>query len=240
MLWQLSGLNGFHVQATDGRCGKIRDFLVSDSNWRVRWIVDDIGSWVHPHKVLLSPGSCRELNEDAQVCPTTLSRERIANCPDISLDPPVALQKVRNTILAEDVPGFAHLPMDLTGVLLPPLQAGESGHHKINYDPHLRSIKEVTGYHVHGVDGTLGEVEDFIMDDDGWRISHLVVRWTNWWNQYVVAVAISAVSAVDWDDKSVRLKVPVQEIKTSMPLVHMIVSGRSRSRVQQTGWEGVI
>lgn len=240
MLWQLSGLNGFHVQATDGCCGKIKDFLVSDSDWRVRWIVDDIGSWVHPHKVLLSPASCRNLNEDAHVCPTTLSRERIENAPDISLDPPVALQKVRNHLTAESISGFSHLPMDLTGFPIPPLQAEEPDQHSTKYDPHLRSIAEVTGYHVHATDGTLGEIEDFIMDDNGWRVSHLVVRWTNWWNQYVVAVPTSAVSAIDWNQETVRLNVPVQTIKTSPPLAHMTVSGRNRSHIQSTGWESVI
>lgn len=240
MLWQLSGLTGYHIQATDGRCGKIADFLVSESNWRVRWIVDDIGSWMHPRKVLLSPAACRGLEENSHICPTFLSRERIENAPDISLDPPVALQKIRSNLLAESIPGLAYLPVDLAGLLLPPLQAAASSHNGIKFDPHLRSIAEVTGYHVQATDGALGEVDDFIMDDEGWRISHLVVRWSNWWNHYFAAVPISAVRTIDWDTERVRLSVSIQDIKISPPLEHMNVSGGNRSRIHPTGWESAI
>jgi hypothetical protein len=30
-------------------------------------------------------------------------------------------------------------------------------------DPHLRSTRQVTGYHIHATDGEIGDVEDFIL-----------------------------------------------------------------------------
>ena len=47
-------------------------------------------------------------------------------------------------------------------------------------DPHLRSIREVTGYHIHASDGEMGHVEDFIVDDAFWVIRYMVVHTGNW------------------------------------------------------------
>ena len=34
------------------------------------------------------------------------------------------------------------------------------------WDPHLRSTRAVSGYHIHATDGDIGHVEDFIIDDE--------------------------------------------------------------------------
>jgi hypothetical protein len=34
-------------------------------------------------------------------------------------------------------------------------------------DPHLRSTREVIGYHIQARDGEIGHVEDFVADDEG-------------------------------------------------------------------------
>ncbi len=41
-------------------------------------------------------------------------------------------------------------------------------------DPHLRSTRQVTGYHIHATDGEIGHVEDFIVDDEIWAVRFLV------------------------------------------------------------------
>ena len=47
-------------------------------------------------------------------------------------------------------------------------------------DPHLRSVVEVKGYHVHATDGDIGHVENFLADDANWDIRYLVVATRNW------------------------------------------------------------
>jgi hypothetical protein len=44
----------------------------------------------------------------------------------------------------------------------------------------LQSTRQVSGYYIQAQDGEIGHVEDFIIDDDGWTISYLVIDTVNW------------------------------------------------------------
>jgi hypothetical protein len=45
---------------------------------------------------------------------------------------------------------------------------------------HLRSVKEVIGYHIQATDGDIGHVEDFVVDDEVWALRYVVVDTRNW------------------------------------------------------------
>ena len=43
MMFAASGLIGRPVDASDGRIGSLRDFLLDEGRWSVRWMVVDPG-----------------------------------------------------------------------------------------------------------------------------------------------------------------------------------------------------
>src|SRR5215213_6163742 len=53
MLWDASALDGYAIEASDGRIGSVSDFLFEDTSWKVRWLVVDTGGWLSGRKVLL-------------------------------------------------------------------------------------------------------------------------------------------------------------------------------------------
>ena len=57
---------------------------------------------------------------------------------------------------------------------------GEEAVGQAQDDPHLRSAREVTGYHIQAVDGGIGHVQDFIVDDEDWGIRYMLVDTRNW------------------------------------------------------------
>ena len=48
-------------------------------------------------------------------------------------------------------------------------------------DEILRSTRDVTGYYIMVLDGDVGHVEDFLVDDRAWAVCHLVVDTRNRW-----------------------------------------------------------
>ena len=44
----------------------------------------------------------------------------------------------------------------------------------------LRSMKELEGYAIRAIDGTIGHVQDFYFDDDSWVIRYFVVDTGSW------------------------------------------------------------
>jgi len=87
--------------------------------------------------------------------------------------------------------------------------------HRADDDPHLRSVKVVTGYHIHAQDGEIGHVEDFLVEDTDWSVHYLVVDTRNWWPGKRVLISPRSAKEIDWTDKLVYLDVDRQKVKAS-------------------------
>jgi hypothetical protein len=115
-----------------------------------------------------------------------LTRGQVEKSPDIDTDQPVSRQQ--ETALHNHYgwpmywidPGTGAWPAvsPMAPIFAPPKPFETATEGKA--DPHLRSIKEVTGYHIHASDGEMGHVEDFIVDDALWVIRYMVVHASNW------------------------------------------------------------
>jgi hypothetical protein len=84
-------------------------------------------------------------------------------------------------------------------------------------DPHLRSAKAVTGYHIEASDGELGHLSGFLIDDQTWAIRYLVVDTSNWWIGHKVLVAPMWIKGVHWADRTVSVDLSRESIKNSPP-----------------------
>ncbi len=75
----------------------------------------------------------------------------------------------------------------------------------------------VTGYHIHALDGEIGHVEDFYVEDADWSIHYLVVDTKNWWPGQKVLISPKSAKTIDWTRKLVNLDVDRQKVKESPP-----------------------
>ena len=53
----------------------------------------------------------------------------------------------------------------------------------------LHRLSRINGFHVHGTDGPIGHVDDFIVDEATWQIRYLVVDTSNWMGGKWVAIS---------------------------------------------------
>lgn len=82
-------------------------------------------------------------------------------------------------------------------------------------DPHLRSIKEVNGYSIHALDGSIGHVEDFIFEDSTWIIRYMIVDTRNFLPGRNVLISPEWIKNVDWSNKGVSVNMTCDSIKNS-------------------------
>jgi hypothetical protein len=80
-------------------------------------------------------------------------------------------------------------------------------------DPHLRSSRAVTGYHVVASDGEVGHVDDFLIDDETWAIRYIVIDTHNWLPGKHVLLGPEWIEHIDWSARTVRVGVPRDRIK---------------------------
>jgi len=83
------------------------------------------------------------------------------------------------------------------------------------WDPHLRSTNAVSGYHVQASDGGIGNVEDFIVDEEVWAIRYLIINTRNLWPGKVVLVSPRWIKDVSWGELKVFVNLTRETIRQS-------------------------
>jgi hypothetical protein len=75
-------VTGYHIEAADGEIGHVRDFLVDDETWAVRYLEVETRNWWPGKKVLVSPQWINEVSWPDSKVYVDLKRETIQNGPE--------------------------------------------------------------------------------------------------------------------------------------------------------------
>jgi hypothetical protein len=225
MLRSSKDLFGYVLSAKDDDIGRCKDFLFDDKWWAVRYMVADTGKWLPKRKVLVSPVSLGQPDWSSHRFPIRLTKEQIESGPPLEHDAPLSRQYEQRYM---DHFGFPHYwaggalwgPSQLPMVPFEPAGAGEAAtvsktRTRPIGDGILRSMDEVTGYHIQATDDDVGHVEDFIVDDASWAIRYMVVDTRNWLPGRKVIVSPDWVDSVDWATRQVAVSLAKSEIKKS-------------------------
>jgi hypothetical protein len=174
--------------------------------------------------VLIAPECIGVCDPSPGVLLVHLTQEQIKNSPDIDTDKPVSRQQemilrhhydwpaywtMRDPIVAEVMTarpsGVSAIPPAETEVI--EVDPG---------DPHLHSMRDVTGYYIQATDASIGHVEDFIIDSEAWHVRYIVVDTRNWLpGGKKVLVAPNWIKSVSWELSRVYVALSEDEIKAS-------------------------
>lgn len=92
MLWDASAINGYAIEASDGRLGTVSELLFEDVGWVVRWLVVDTGNWLPGRKVLLPLSALGQPDRALRHFPIKLTMQQVKDSPDVDTDLPVSRQ----------------------------------------------------------------------------------------------------------------------------------------------------
>jgi sporulation protein YlmC with PRC-barrel domain len=220
MLRSLKTLERYTVSATDGEIGSVANFLLDDQSWVVRYLVVETGTFFERRRVLISPVFFRQTEWSTRRFHLSLTVDKVKNSPSVDLDKPVSRQHERDYYRYYNYPyyletsgfgGVSSYPVELASSLPHEIVASDD----LPGNVHLRSINELAGYHIHGSDGSIGHVQDFIVDDETYAVRYLVVNTRNTWFGKKVLVAPGWASRVSWEERAVYVALSRQAIKNS-------------------------
>jgi sporulation protein YlmC with PRC-barrel domain len=220
MQHSIGSIIGYAIRATDGDLGKVDEFYFDDETWTTRYIVVETGNWLSGRKVLISPVAFGKLESESRTILVNLTCAQVSSSPDIDTQRPIYRQHEAELNEHYQWPWrggyggtFGTTPLPLSGDdLFAEQEDSASGRRE---DPHLRSSRQVTGYHIHAADGEIGHVEDFIIDDENWAIRLLVVDTRNWLPGKKVLLSPHWINRVEWADSSVHFDLTRESIKNS-------------------------
>ena len=221
MLRSLKELLGYELLATDGKIGKAHDFLFSDEDWKVRYLIVDTGSWIFGRNVLISVDALGQPVWASKTFPVELSRTKVQNSPDADLAKPVSRQYEEELqrhyrwpaywSVSHAAPGY--------GVVVPPHLFDQHMEGKEGQDmdrSHLRSAMELFGYLMNGTDGEVGSVKDFILNDEDWQIHYMVAELDRELEEdKQVLIAIDWLETIDVIGQWLSINLPRETIEQS-------------------------
>lgn len=224
MLRRVSELKNYELQAIDGRFGMFSDMLFDDVTWKARWVVADTGGWVSGRQLLIHPAVVGQPDDERRILPVSLTRDKIRASPDLAEHEPVSMQMRSNLQGYYGFESMWTVPAGFNGDMSSPRGGSLFGEEPSaadyersgrmeNWDPHLRSAAAVNGYHIRAIDGEIGHVESFLVDDEGWDFLYLVIDTRNWWAGDHVLVAPATVTSIDFFSGVINLRVTRDQVK---------------------------
>ncbi len=218
MLDTAKTLKGYKLHSLDGEIGKVKEFYFDDKHWTIRYLVADSGTWLTGRQVLISPYSMTAVNKQKQYIVIDLTKKQIEESPSLDTDKPVSQQ------FEQAYFGYYGYPMywggSYTWGFYPHIERDHEKWRQFNqgaqeWDPNLRSTRDVTGHYIQASDGEIGHVEDFVIDDETWAIRYLIVDTRNWLPGEKVLVSPHWIERVSWSESKVYVNLTRETIKES-------------------------
>ncbi len=218
MLNKLGSLKGYKLNALDGELGEVDEFYFDDQHWTIRYLVADTGTWLTGKQVLISPYAISSVIHHGKILSIDLTKKQIQKSPALDAHLPVSGQ------FEESYYGYYGWPMYWDGPYMwgsyPQLVRDRAkwtspGTRVKSWERHLRSSREVAGYNIEALDGEVGHVEDFVVDDETWAIRYLIVATKNWRPGKKVLVSPQWIERVSWSESKVFINLSRETIKQS-------------------------
>jgi hypothetical protein len=217
--------------ATDGEIGHVSEFYFDDLSWTIRYLIVDTGPWLIGRKVLISPVALRAIDWESKALGVRLTKEQVRSSPDIDTDKPVSRQHEIDLFAHYEWPAYwvGGLGGTFTGAPagyglspIPPadyVNAGAKTDEEIvlesREDPHLQSTHSISGYKVVALDGEIGHIDDFVVDDQDWSIRMAVIDTGTWLAGRKVAVAPTKIEFLDEDLEKVHIRLTKAALENS-------------------------
>jgi len=222
MLYTTKTIKGCRLDGIDGEIGKVKEFYFDDRHWTIRYLVADTGYWLPGRQVLISPYALGSINTDIykQQIAINLTKKQIEDSPSLDSHKPVSRQ------FEEEYHGYYDWPTYWGGPYTwgsygyimrdrEKWKTSPQGKKALPQDHHLRSTHAVSGYHIQALDGEIGHVEDFIIDDQTWAIRYLMVNTHNFLPGRKVLFSPQWIENVSWDESKVFVNLSRDAIKRS-------------------------
>ncbi len=244
----VKNLKKYTTETINGEVGSVTDFYFDNETLTVRYLLVETGNWPFRRKVLVPIEAIERFDWDQKLFAVNLTQEQILTSPEIDTTKPISrLQEneLLNHYLGQNYWETGNFSV---GIWESPGAFGIMGSSGINGisrnkrngsaatrnhkdDIRLRSTQDVTGYHVYGIDGEVGVLDDFVVDDHNWKFQSVVVDTERWLPGKKVMISPQCINEINWEHSKVFVNMSEIAIKNSPgynPVEASVEAGKNR------------
>lgn len=234
MLINAKTLATYRLNGNDGEVGHVKEFYFDDKHWTIRYLVADTGSWLSDRQVLISPYALAEVDQQKRYINLNLSKNQIENSPLLNTDKPVSKQFEETYYKYYGWPlywGGPNMWGPFNNIVFEAKEHAESNTGGKPWDPNLRSTHDVTGHTIQATDGTIGHVDDFIIDDETWALRYIVVDTKDWMAGKKVLISPHWIESISWQESKVFINLKKEAVELSPEYTEYALLTRSYESV---------
>jgi sporulation protein YlmC with PRC-barrel domain len=213
----INSLVGRRMEASDGDVGRVDDVYFDDESWTVRYLVLKTDGWLSGRKVLIVPVALIQDGGKTGIFRVNLTQDQMRKSPDIDTEKPVSRQQEIELYGHYSWKGYWESGFYAQGVgeikEVGEAPLGVKGRPAV--DLHLRATSYVTGFHIHGTDGEIGHIVDFLLDDQTWKLLYLIVDTHTLPGGKKVLIGIGHILQMQWNDAEIYLDETGTDIEKS-------------------------
>jgi hypothetical protein len=221
MLINARKLIGCAVHATDGDAGEIKSLYLDSRQWKIRYCAVETGGWLSSRQVLIAPEAFSPRDASWEKADVNMTREQVENCPNTNLDLPVsqaaenemaiyyppsgsAQEEIRMNVVEQGRAAFVQTPAGttMTARAVPDARF-------------LFSSRDLRNFDIQATDGTIGDIEDFIVDDRSWSLRYLAIDASSWMSGKKVLVPCQLIETIDERNRVVRIDQSKEALKNA-------------------------
>lgn len=201
------------VAAPDGELGTLHDVYFDDDSWSIHSLAVATADWLPGLVLLLAPRTLASLDRSSRILQTHLTRATVQENPVAVEDNAVSRQReAHHGDQGPWHPYWLSTPSAIeASASIAPLRTHvtdqETGSRPGDPDhgPSLRSARTLMGYEVRAGGEKLGELVDFVVRDDDWKLTSLVVGLPGTDPQASTLVECGCVTHISWNERWVRV-----------------------------------
>lgn len=220
-LVNLDKIESYSLEAVDGSIGKFEDIFFDDDCFAVRYLVVNTNGLLLGRKVLLSPFTLGEVNEEKNQLYIELNKEQIENSPPVESNQPVSREYEMEYFNYYGWPAYWENPMWPPAPSNPPTGLPATTHgmgnlHSLPAENHLRSCEELHGYTIAANDGNTGQAISFIIDTHYWLIRYLEIdthKWLPGGKHRLINTAW--ISSISWPDHKIGVDLSRRDLQNA-------------------------
>lgn len=187
------------AEALDADLGGVRDVLVDERTWAVRYLIIHVGPWLEEHREIpVALTAISRIDWEQHRIRLMLTREQIRECPPVRA---YALAPEHEELLARHFGWPVYW-----GTAEQRRPAGRA----------LRSLRALTGrdFRTTLAEGPAGRCSDCVGDDRNWRLRYVVACTSppEALKPRCVLVPVSTIGGVDWSGRTIGLDVAAEHL----------------------------
>lgn len=219
----LSDLMESTVSAPDGELGALYDAFFDDDSWAIHSLAVATMDWLPGLALLLSPRALAPMDPAAPLLVTRFLRATIQEHPVAIEDNAVSRQRgAHHGERGPWHPYWLSTPSAIeASASIAPLRTGIADQETASrpgdadHQPSLRSARKLAGYEVRARGERLGELVDFVVREDDWKLTSLVVELDAAEPGTRTLVDCARATHVRWHQRRVSVDLPGADARTS-------------------------